>query len=49
MGYSNVKDDFKRLHDLDVKKLDGIAIMADTDQSKKKSVSYFQNIYFSAE
>ena len=46
---ANVKDDFKRLHDLDVKKLNGLAIMADTDQSKKKSVSYFQNIYFSAE
>ena len=33
---------------LDVDVLDGVAIMADTDQSKKKSISYFQNIYFSA-
>lgn len=44
---TNVKDDFRKLHNLDVDVLDGVAIMADTDQSKKKSVSYFQNIYFS--
>ncbi len=46
---ANVKDDFKRLHDLDVNELDGLAIMSDTDNSKKKSVAYFQNIYFSAD
>ena len=44
---ANVKDDFKRFHNLDVNELDGLAIMADTDNSKKKSISYFQNIYFS--
>ena len=46
---ANVKEDFKRFHDLDVNELDGLAIMADTDNSKKKSVAYFQNIYFSAQ
>ena len=46
---SNVKEDFKRFHDLDVNELDGIAIMSDTDNSKMKSIAYFQNIYFSAE
>ena len=46
---SNVKEDFKRFHDLDVNELDGLAIMADTDNSKKKSIAYFQNIYFSAQ
>ena len=46
---ANVKDDFKRFHDLDVNELDGLAIMADTDNSKKKSIAYFQNIYFSAQ
>ncbi len=46
---SNVKEDFKRFHDLDVNELDGLAIMADTDNSKRKSISYFQNIYFSAQ
>ena len=44
---SNVKEDFKRFHDLDVDELDGLAIMADTDNSKMKPISYFQNIYFS--
>jgi len=46
---ANVKDDFKKFHDLDVNELDGLAIMADTDNSKMKSISYFQNIYFSAD
>ncbi len=45
---ANVKEDFKKFHDLDVSELDGLAIMADTDNSKMKSISYFQNIYFSA-
>ncbi len=46
---ANVKEDFKKFHDLDVKELDGLAIMSDTDNSKLKSVAYYQNIYFSAE
>ena len=46
---SNVKEDFKRFHNLDVNELDGIAIMADTDNSKKLSISYYQDIYFSAD
>ena len=46
---TNVKEDFKKFHNLDVDELDGIAIMSDTDNSKKKSVAYFQNIYFSAD
>ena len=44
---ANVKEDFKKFHKLDVNELDGLAIMADTDNSKMKSVAYFQNIYFS--
>ena len=46
---SNVKNDFKKFHDLDVNELDGIAIMTDTDNSKLKAVSYYQNIFFSSE
>jgi len=46
---SNVKEDFKKFHDLDVNELDGLAIMTDTDNSKMKAVAYYQNIYFSAE
>lgn len=45
---ANVKEDFKRFHDLDVNELDGLAIMVDTDNSKMKAISYFQNIYFSS-
>ena len=46
---ANVKEDFKKLHDLDVSELNGIAIMTDTDNSKQKAVAYYQNIYFSSE
>ena len=46
---ANVKDHFKKFHDLDIVDLTGIAIMMDTDNSKLKAISYFQNIYFSAE
>ena len=45
----NVKDDFMTLHNIDVKTLNGVAIMTDTDNSKLKAISYYQNIYFSSE
>ncbi len=45
---ANVKEDFKKFHDLDVNELDGLAIMSDTDNSKLKAIAYYQNIYFSA-
>ena len=44
---ANVKEDFKRFHDLDVNELDGLAIMSDTDNSKMTAIAYYQNIYFS--
>ena len=46
---ANVKEDFKKLHNLDVEEIEGVAIMTDTDNSKLKAVSYYQNIYFSSE
>ena len=46
---ANVKEHFKQLHGLDVKELNGVALMSDTDNSKRKSVAYFQNIFFSKE
>ena len=46
---ANVKEHFKKLHDLDIDFLDGVAIMTDTDQSKIQAISYYQNIYFSSE
>ena len=44
----NVKDHFKKFHDLDVNELSGIALMSDTDNSKLVAIAYYQNIYFSA-
>ena len=46
---ANVKEDFMRLHGIEVLDLSGVAIMTDTDNSKLKAISYYQNIYFSAE
>ncbi len=46
---ANVREHFKKLFNLDIKELTGVAIMTDTDNSKLKAVSYYQNIYFSSE
>ena len=46
---ANVKEHFKKFHNLEVDELSGVAIMTDTDNSKLKAISYYQNIYFSAE
>ena len=45
----NVKEHFRKFHDLDLDEINGVAIMADTDNSKLSSISYYQNIYFSAD
>ena len=45
---ANVKEHFKQFHDLDVNVINGVAIMADTDNSKLSSIAYYQNIYFSS-
>ena len=44
---ANVKEHFKKFHNLDVNELDGLAIMSDTDNSKMKTIAYYQNIFFS--
>ena len=46
---ANVKKDFLKFHGLDLKYLSAVAIMTDTDNSKLQAISYYQNIYFSAE
>jgi hypothetical protein len=46
---ANVKDHFKKLHKIDVNEIEGVAIMTDTDNSKKLAIAYYQNIYFSSE
>ena len=45
---ANVKDHFKKLHDIDVDVLSGVALMTDTDQTGLEAISYYQNIYFSS-
>ena len=46
---ANVKEHFKKLHDLKVEEINGLAIMTDTDNSKKRAIAYYQNIFFSSE
>ena len=46
---ANVKEDFKKFHNIEVNEIDGLAIMSDTDNSKMKSIAYYQNIFFSAQ
>ena len=46
---AKVRKHFKILHNLDVEEIEGLAIMTDTDNSKLKAISYYQNIYFSSE
>ena len=46
---ANVREHFKILHSLDIEEIEGLAIMTDTDNSKLKAISYYQNIYFSSE
>ena len=45
----NVKKHFKKFHSLDVNDIEGVAIMTDTDNSKKSAIAYYQNIYFSSD
>jgi hypothetical protein len=45
---TNVKEDFMKLHGIEVLDISGVAIMTDTDNSKLKAISYYQNIYFSS-
>ena len=44
----NVRDHFKKFHDLDLDEINGVAIMTDTDNSKLSSIAYYQSIYFSS-
>ncbi|MDB3949461.1 DUF3047 domain-containing protein [Candidatus Pelagibacter sp.] len=46
---ANVKEDFMKFHGINVEDISGVAIMTDTDNSKLKAISYYQDIYFSAE
>ena len=45
----NVKEHFKKFHDLELNNIEGVAIMTDTDNSKRTAIAYYQNIYFSSD
>lgn len=45
----NVREDFKQIFGKDVKSIDGIAIMTDTDNSGLHASAVYGDIYFSAE
>ena len=45
---ANVKEHFKKLHNIEVNEIEGIAIMTDTDNTKLLAIAYYQNIYFSS-
>lgn len=42
----NVRADFRRFYDMNLKTLDGIAIMTDCDNSERSGTAYYRNIYF---
>jgi len=44
----NIASDFKRLFDVDIKKLSGYALMVDGDNSSQSGTAYFGKIEFSA-
>ena len=43
----NVREHFQNYLNMDVNEIDGVAVMTDTDNSKKKAIAYYKNIYFS--
>jgi Protein of unknown function (DUF3047) len=45
----NVREDFKQLTGEDIKSIDAVAIMTDTDNAKGKATAYYGDIYFTAE
>ncbi len=45
----NVLEDFKRLFGGDIRYVDAVAVMTDTDNSGKSATAYYGDIYFSAQ
>lgn len=43
----NVREDFRRVHGLDVRYVDAVALMTDTDNTGKSATAYYGDIYFS--
>ncbi len=45
----NVRQDYRRLFGHDVRKADAVAIMTDTDNSRRSATAYYGDIYFTSE
>jgi hypothetical protein len=45
----NIRDDFKKLIGEDVRYIDAVAIMTDTDNAKGRTTAYYGDIYFTPE
>lgn len=45
----NIREDFKRYFGKDIKELDAVAIMTDTDNAGGQATAHYGNIYFSSE
>jgi len=45
----NVREDFRRLFGSDVRYIDAIAVMTDTDNAGGQSTAYYGDVYFSAD
>lgn len=43
----NVKEHFKKFLNMNLNEIDGVAIMTDTDNTQRKAISYYKNIFFS--
>jgi len=45
----NVREDFKALHGIDIRYIDAVALMTDTDNGAGRATSYYGDIFFSSE
>ena len=45
----NVREDFKKAYGIDIKQIEGVAIMTDTDNSGLNATAEYGDIYFTAE
>jgi hypothetical protein len=44
--FRDVRQDFKRYFDMDINRIDGVAVMTDCDNSGGEATSYYRNIHF---
>jgi len=45
----NIRDDFQKLFGEDLRYIDGIAVMTDTDNSQGKALTYYRHLFFSSD